>query len=107
MVGDVRNQFRCGGFRGGDTLGSRIGCDVLGFQVRAPFGLRDDVFHLILVRAVHWFGSLLHMCCPPIVWVGGPCPGQLPAWTVDGDSEARSLGVGSSLGLYYVTSYYE
>ncbi len=30
------------------TLWSRMGRDVLGFQVRAPFGLPDDVFQLVL-----------------------------------------------------------
>lgn len=49
MVRDMRNRFLVAVVFGVViTLWSRIGRDVLGFTVAAPFGLRDDVFQLIL-----------------------------------------------------------
>ena len=49
MVRDMRNRFLVAVVFGVViTLWSRIGRDVLGFEVAAPFGLRDDVFQLIL-----------------------------------------------------------
>ncbi|HYT78556.1 MAG TPA: heavy metal translocating P-type ATPase [Actinomycetota bacterium] len=49
MVRDMRNRFLVAAvFSVPILLWSRIGRDVLGFQVSAPFGLRDDVFQLIL-----------------------------------------------------------
>ena len=45
MVRDMRNRFVVAAVFGVlITLWSRIGRDVLGFTVPAPFGLRDDVF---------------------------------------------------------------
>ena len=49
MVRDMRNRFLVAvAFGVVITLWSRIGRDVLGFTVAAPFGLRDDVFQLVL-----------------------------------------------------------
>jgi len=49
MVRDMRNRFVVAVVFGiVITLWSRIGRDVLGFTVAAPFGLRDDVFQLLL-----------------------------------------------------------
>ena len=49
MVRDMRNRFLVAVVFGVViTLWSRIGRDVLGFTVAAPFGLRDDVFQLAL-----------------------------------------------------------
>ncbi|MET3808322.1 Cu2+-exporting ATPase [Nakamurella sp. UYEF19] len=49
MIRDMRNRFLVAVVLGAlITLWSRIGRDVLGFTVPAPFGLRDDVFQLIL-----------------------------------------------------------
>ncbi|MBI4939553.1 MAG: cation transporter, partial [Actinobacteria bacterium] len=49
MVRDMRNRFVVAAVFGVVvTLWSRIGRDVLGFTVSAPFGLRDDVFQLLL-----------------------------------------------------------
>jgi Cu2+-exporting ATPase len=49
MVRDMRNRFLVAVVFGVViTLWSRIGRDVLGFTVAAPFGLRDDVFQLVL-----------------------------------------------------------
>jgi len=39
------------------TLWSRIGRDVLGFTVAAPFGLRDDVFQLLLSVPVIFYSA--------------------------------------------------
>jgi Cu2+-exporting ATPase len=49
MVRDMRNRFLVAVVFGVViTLWSRIGRETLGFKVAAPFGLRDDVFQLIL-----------------------------------------------------------
>ncbi len=49
MIRDMRNRFVVAVLFGVViTLWSRIGRDVLGFTVAAPFGLRDDVFQLLL-----------------------------------------------------------
>jgi Cu2+-exporting ATPase len=49
MVRDMRNRFLVAVLFGVViTLWSRIGREVLGFTVAAPFGLRDDVFQLLL-----------------------------------------------------------
>jgi P-type Cu2+ transporter len=49
MIRDMRNRFLVAVVLGVViTLWSRIGRDVFGFTVAAPFGLRDDVFQLIL-----------------------------------------------------------
>jgi Cu2+-exporting ATPase len=49
MVRDMRNRFLVAVVFGVViTLWSRIGRDVVGFTVAAPFGLRDDVFQLVL-----------------------------------------------------------
>ncbi|MDQ1723771.1 MAG: P-type Cu2+ transporter, partial [Frankiaceae bacterium] len=49
MVRDMRNRFVVAVVLGAAiTLWSRIGRDVLHFGVAAPFGLRDDVFQLVL-----------------------------------------------------------
>jgi Cu2+-exporting ATPase len=49
MVADMRRRFLVAAvFSVPILLWSRIGRDVLGFDVAAPFGLRDDVFQLIL-----------------------------------------------------------
>jgi P-type Cu2+ transporter len=49
MVKDMRNRFLVAAvFSIPILLWSQIGRDVLGFNVAAPFGLRDDVFQLLL-----------------------------------------------------------
>ena len=49
MVRDMRNRFLVAAVLSVPILlWSPIGRDVLGFTVPAPFGLRDDVFSLIL-----------------------------------------------------------
>ncbi|WP_295697407.1 heavy metal translocating P-type ATPase, partial [Lapillicoccus sp.] len=49
MVRDMRDRFLVAVVFGVViTLWSRIGRDVFGFRVPAPFGLRDDVFQLVL-----------------------------------------------------------
>jgi Cu2+-exporting ATPase len=49
MVRDMRNRFLVAAVLSVPILlWSRIGREVLGFQVPAPFGLRDDVFQLVL-----------------------------------------------------------
>ncbi len=49
MVRDMRNRFLVAAVLSVPILlWSRIGRDVLGFEVPAPFGLRDDVFQLLL-----------------------------------------------------------
>ncbi len=56
MVKDMRNRFLVAAlFSIPILLWSQIGRDVLGFDVVAPFGLRDDVFQLILsLPVVFW-----------------------------------------------------
>lgn len=56
MVRDMRNRFLVAAlFSIPILLWSSIGRDVLGFKVAAPFGLRDDVFQLILsLPVVGW-----------------------------------------------------
>ncbi len=49
MVRDMRNRFLVAAVLSVPILlWSRIGREVLGFEVPAPFGLRDDVFQLLL-----------------------------------------------------------
>ncbi len=49
MVRDMRNRFLVAAILSVPiVLWSRIGREVLGFEVPAPFGLRDDVFQLLL-----------------------------------------------------------
>jgi Cu2+-exporting ATPase len=49
MVRDMRNRFLVAAALSVPILlWSRIGREVLGFEVPAPFGLRDDVFQLVL-----------------------------------------------------------
>jgi P-type Cu2+ transporter len=49
MVRDMRNRFLVAAVLSVPILlWSRIGREVLGFEVPAPFGLRDDVFQLVL-----------------------------------------------------------
>ncbi len=58
MVRDMRNRFLVAVVFGVViTLWSRIGRDVLGFTVAAPFGLRDDVFQLILSLPVIFYSA--------------------------------------------------
>ena len=56
MVADMRRRFVVAAvFSVPILLWSPIGRDVLGFEVAAPFGLRDDVFMLLLsVPVVFW-----------------------------------------------------
>ena len=56
MVADMRRRFLVAAlFSVPILLWSEIGRDVLNFEVDAPFGLRDDVFQLILsVPVVFW-----------------------------------------------------
>jgi Cu2+-exporting ATPase len=58
MIRDMRNRFLVAVVFGVViTLWSRIGRDVLGFTVAAPFGLRDDVFQLILSVPVIFYSA--------------------------------------------------
>src|SRR6266496_799337 len=58
MVADMRNRFLVAAlFSIPILLWSPIGRDVLGFQVTAPFGLRDDVFGLILSLPVIFYSA--------------------------------------------------
>jgi P-type Cu2+ transporter len=58
MVRDMRNRFLVAVVFGlVITLYSRIGRDVLHFRVPAPFGLRDDVFELILSVPVIFYSA--------------------------------------------------
>ncbi|WP_248240163.1 heavy metal translocating P-type ATPase [Microbacterium kunmingense] len=58
MVRDMRNRFLVAAiFSVGILLWSPIGRDVLGFTVPAPFGLRDDVFSLLLSLPVIFYSA--------------------------------------------------
>jgi Cu2+-exporting ATPase len=58
MVRDMRNRFLVAALLSIPILlWSPIGRDVLGFTVAAPFGLRDDVFSLILSLPVVFYSS--------------------------------------------------
>jgi cation transport ATPase len=58
MIRDMRNRFLVAVILGVViTLWSRIGRDVLHFTVPAPFGLRDDVFQLILSVPVIFYSA--------------------------------------------------
>ena len=58
MVRDMRNRFLVALVFGVIiTLWSRIGRDVIGFRVAAPFGLRDDVFELVLSLPVIFYSA--------------------------------------------------
>lgn len=58
MVRDMRNRFLVAALFGVViTLWSTIGRDVLNFSVPAPFGLRDDVFQLILTLPVMLYSA--------------------------------------------------
>ncbi|MBL7495140.1 copper-translocating P-type ATPase [Frankia sp. CNm7] len=58
MVADMRNRFLVAAvFSVPILLWSPIGRDVLGFHARAPFGLRDDVFGLVLSLPVIFWAS--------------------------------------------------
>lgn len=58
MIRDMRDRFLVAVVFGVViTLWSRIGRDVFGFSVAAPFGLRDDVFQLILSVPVIFYSA--------------------------------------------------
>ncbi|MDN5762026.1 MAG: heavy metal translocating P-type ATPase [Microlunatus sp.] len=58
MVRDMRNRFVVAAVLSvAITLWSPIGRDVIGFSVPAPFGLRDDVFALILSLPVIFYSG--------------------------------------------------
>ncbi|HXF71434.1 MAG TPA: heavy metal translocating P-type ATPase [Actinomycetota bacterium] len=58
MVRDMRNRFLVAGFLSIPILlWSPIGREVLGFDVPAPFGLRDDVFAFVLSLPVILYSS--------------------------------------------------
>ncbi|WP_409371188.1 heavy metal translocating P-type ATPase [Mycolicibacterium fluoranthenivorans] len=58
MIRDMRDRFLVAVVFGVViTLWSRIGRDVFGFTVAAPFGLRDDVFQLILSVPVIFYSA--------------------------------------------------
>ncbi|MGH9012443.1 MAG: heavy metal translocating P-type ATPase [Acidimicrobiia bacterium] len=58
MVADMRNRFLVAAlFSIPILLWSPIGRDVLGFEVGAPFGLRDDVWSLLLSLPVVFWAS--------------------------------------------------
>ena len=58
MVRDMRNRFLVAVVLGlVITMWSRIGREVFGFTVPAPFGMRDDVFQLILSLPVVFYSA--------------------------------------------------
>ncbi len=58
MVRDMRNRFLVAAVMSVVILlWSRIGREVFGFKVSAPFGLRDDVFQLILSLPVVFYSA--------------------------------------------------
>ena len=58
MVRDMRNRFLVAAVLSVPiTLWSPIGRDVLGFSAEAPFGLRDDVFSLLLSLPVVFYSA--------------------------------------------------
>ena len=58
MVRDMRNRFVIAAVLSVPILlWSRIGRDVLGFTVAAPFGMRDDIFQLILSLPVVFYAG--------------------------------------------------
>ena len=58
MVRDMRNRFLVAAILSVPiTLWSPIGREVIGFTVPAPFGLRDDVFSLILSLPVIFYAA--------------------------------------------------
>jgi len=58
MVRDMRNRFLLAIILSAPILlWSRIGRDVLGFDVPAPFGMRDDVFQLLLSIPVVFYSA--------------------------------------------------
>jgi Cu2+-exporting ATPase len=58
MAADMRNRFIVAAVLSvGVTLWSPIGREVLGFTAAAPFGLRDDVFALILSLPVIFYSA--------------------------------------------------
>lgn len=60
MVADMRNRFLVAAvFSVPILLWSPIGRDVIGFSAQAPFGLRDDVWQLLLsLPVVFWAASI-------------------------------------------------
>jgi P-type Cu2+ transporter len=60
MVRDMRNRFLVAAFFSVPILlWSPIGREILGFQVKAPFGLRDDVWMLLLSLPVIFYSSFI------------------------------------------------
>ncbi len=58
MVADMRNRFLVAAVLSLPVLlWSPIGRDVIGFDTRAPFGLRDDVFSLLLSLPVIFYSA--------------------------------------------------
>ena len=58
MVADMRNRFLVAAvFSVPILLWSPIGREVLGFDVAAPFGLRDDVWSLLLSLPVIFYSA--------------------------------------------------
>ena len=58
MVRDMRNRFLVAAILSVPILlYSPIGREVLGFEVAAPFGLRDDVFALLLSLPVIFYSA--------------------------------------------------
>ena len=58
MVRDMRNRFVVAAvLSAAITLWSPIGRDVIGFSVPAPFGLRDDIFALVLSLPVIFYAG--------------------------------------------------
>jgi Cu2+-exporting ATPase len=58
MVADMRRRFLvAAAFSVPILLWSRIGREVLGFEAAAPFGLRDDVFQLLLSLPVVFYSA--------------------------------------------------
>ena len=65
MVRDMRNRFLVAAlFSIPIVLWSPIGSDVFGFDVAAPFGMREDVFALILSLPVILYSCAIFFTSP-------------------------------------------
>ena len=103
MVADMRRRFLVAlVFSIPILLWSRIGREVLNFEVDAPFGLRDDVFQLILSLPVVFYAAwiffdgafravrarTLDMMVLVAVAIGDPVPCVAPAFSTAAHSTA-------------------
>ena len=79
MVHDMRNRFLVAALLSIPILlWSPIGREVIGFSVPAPFGLRDDVFSLILSLPVIFYSAWIFCDGDQNHHVQGACPQRAP-----------------------------